>query len=585
MVRLRFATLTMNGDKAGKAIAQLAAMLLLIDTASEVKTPRFRFGLRARLALAFALVALGPLLVVVPFARAELRRSAGAAFDAERSSGQTAIRSTLAQTSEEVTARLSALARAPAAEQLVRDWRNGDLGAAARAAPALAQAQGLGVLSVLTADGHTLGSAQLPARVGDPDPSMLALTRSTSPQLVRVQVQGEHRVETALALVTAQTIEGSPIWLVGGLRVDGDFAARLARAGGAQVRILGGEEPVLGGSVEPPVAIDTMPLGEATFELGFSRAAQERTERRLRTAVASVSGLAALAALLLGIWAARRITRPVEALTIGARQLAAGALGTQVQVRASAEVGELVEAFNRMGQDLQATTQRLVTAERVAAWQDIARGLAHELKNPLTPIQMSLETLLAAQKSSSPAFTRLFPEAAGAMLEEVERLRRTIDAFSRFARLPKPKRAPLEIGEWLQGVLAVHGERPGLRVEARIQGPLWVDADRDQLTQVVVNLLQNAAEALEGQGRVEVRAESAGDRVVLTVEDDGPGIPAEQRERIFEPYFTTKEKGTGLGLAISSRIVAEHGGQLGVEPVTPHGARFRITLPRTRASA
>jgi signal transduction histidine kinase len=539
-----------------------------------------RFGLRARLALAFALVALAPLAIGLPFVRAELHASSSAAFEAQRNAGRAAVQSALAQAKENVATRVASLAGSSQVETLLDEVQRGALAQVARSAAPLAQGAGLGVLTVLSADGHTLASAQLPARVGDLDPAMLALARADGPVFVRIPVQGERRLETTLALISARRLEPQGLWLLGGLRLDDDFAARLAQASGAQVRLLGGEAERVSGLATPPAEHETLTLGpEVTLELAFSRAAQVARERRLRDGLAAVTAALVGLALLLGAGAARRITRPVEALTEGARRLAAGALDTQVEVKAAAEIGELVAVFNRMGGDLQATTQRLVTAERVAAWQDIARGLAHELKNPLTPIQMSLETLLAAQRSNPAAFARLFPEAAGAMLEEVERLRRTVDAFSRFARLPKPNRTRLELCEWLQGVLAVHGERSGIELDAKCDGPLWVEADRDQLTQVLVNLLQNAADALDGQGRIAVRAEASGSGISLSVEDDGPGIPADQRAKIFEPYFTTKEKGTGLGLAISSRIVAEHGGQIGVEAVEPHGVRFRITLP------
>jgi nitrogen fixation/metabolism regulation signal transduction histidine kinase len=231
--------------------------------------------------------------------------------------------------------------------------------------------------------------------------------------------------------------------------------------------------------------------------------------------------------------------------------------------------------------ELEATTARLLASERVAAWQEVARRLAHEIKNPLTPIRMSLETLLAAHAERNPRFDALFRESAGVVLEEVERLRRIVDEFSRFARLPKPQREPLDLSELARGVLSLYAApRPGVTLVAELAGALPVLADRDQLTQVLLNLVKNAEEALPKQGgTVWVRTRSAGGEALLEVADTGPGIPPSERERVLEPYVTSKEGGTGLGLAIASRICQEHGGRLEVGEEPGAGARLTVVLP------
>jgi nitrogen fixation/metabolism regulation signal transduction histidine kinase len=375
------------------------------------------------------------------------------------------------------------------------------------------------------------------------------------------------------------------LWVVGGKRLDADFARALEALSGAAVRLRFPGVPEVGaGEVEPPVAEQSLPLGQGTVTLAFSRAAIDRAERSVRVAFFAISLLALAGAALLGLLIARRITRPVEALSEGARRVSQGDW-TGVEVEASGEVGALVDAFNTMTSELSGTTQRLVAAERIAAWQEIAKGLAHELKNPLTPIQMSLETLIAAHGGKSPLFEKMFDESAQAMLEEVERLRRTIDAFSRFARLPKPQRSRFAVDEWARQVLAIYAAPPeGIVLDCQLAPSLWVEADRDQLTQVLVNLVKNAEEAMPQGGRIQVRARPEGSQVWLEVEDQGPGIPPEQRARIFEPYFTTKASGTGLGLAICARIAAEHGGRLSVEPGSGRGACFRLALPRLAAA-
>jgi nitrogen fixation/metabolism regulation signal transduction histidine kinase len=256
-------------------------------------------------------------------------------------------------------------------------------------------------------------------------------------------------------------------------------------------------------------------------------------------------------------------------------------------VQGSGELRTLVEGFNRMSHDLRSATDRLVASERLAAWQEVAKRLAHELKNPLTPIQMSLETLLAASAKNDPRFQAVFKDSAAAILEEVQRLKRTIDAFSQFARLPRPELRALNLGELAAQVLALYTPHQSegapaapLRFAGEFEPGLWVQADRDQLTQVLVNLLKNAQEAMEGRaGTITARTRADGAGAILEVEDEGPGVPQSQRARILEPYVSTKPNGTGLGLAITLRILEEHGGRLEVGE-GGGGAVFRITLPR-----
>jgi nitrogen fixation/metabolism regulation signal transduction histidine kinase len=210
----------------------------------------------------------------------------------------------------------------------------------------------------------------------------------------------------------------------------------------------------------------------------------------------------------------------------------------------------------------------------------VARRLAHEIKNPLTPIQMSLETLAAAKHSGSPAFDQLFAEGVAAMLEEVDRLRRIVDEFSHFARLPKPQLAPLNPAELVQQVLLLYPTRDvAIRWSTQLTPGLRINADRDQLTQVLMNLLKNAEEAMNGTGEIAIRVRQKDRDILLEVQDSGPGVSAENRAHLFEPYYTTKKGGTGLGLAIAARICQEHGGRLEVENASPRGALFRVVLP------
>ena len=385
------------------------------------------------------------------------------------------------------------------------------------------------------------------------------------------------------ALVAARPVEaahGTAV-LVGGQILGDAWVARLARLTGARVELEGpGLAPAAAGSAEGGTVLRRLPLGPAVLTLAVGSAAVDDTRRALRRALVAAAALGLGLALLAGFLFARSITRPVEALTEGVRSVAGGDLDTRVPSAGSGEVRVLVDAFNRMAEDLGHATRALRAAEQAAAWEGVARSLAHELRNPLTPLQMSLETLLAARKARDPRFEALFVESAPAMLEEVERLRRTIDAFARFARLPAAQLEPLELTGWTEPALGVAGARPNVRLRWEPGPALPVLADRDQLAQLLHNLVRNAEEAMPSGGEVTVRTRAEADRAVLEVEDTGPGIPPEERSRVLEPGVTTKASGTGLGLALGTRIAQGHGGTLEIDGGPGGGALIRLRIPR-----
>ena len=226
----------------------------------------------------------------------------------------------------------------------------------------------------------------------------------------------------------------------------------------------------------------------------------------------------------------------------------------------------------------------LAQAEKRAAWQEVARRMAHEVKNPLTPIQLTAQRLLRRSRQG-----RLDPtsvsEGAETILAEVKSLSRLVDSFSRFAKLPAPQPRPMEACELLRQVLALYAPgNPGVRFELDIpEGPLDVQWDSDMVKRALINLVDNAVSALEGKGRIRLELGAEAGRIQLRVEDDGPGLPEEIRERIFEPYFSTKRKGTGLGLAIVRRIAQDHGGDVHYESLAP-GSRFTLVLPQVSPS-
>jgi two-component system nitrogen regulation sensor histidine kinase NtrY len=225
----------------------------------------------------------------------------------------------------------------------------------------------------------------------------------------------------------------------------------------------------------------------------------------------------------------------------------------------------------------------LMKAQKVAAWGEVARKLAHEIKNPLTPIQLSAQRIRKAWLKEDPDFDRVVRECARAIVDEVEALKNLVDEFAQFARLPTASLRPAALGDVIEQALSLYdGLFPGVAIERREAPDLpLLRLDCEQMKRVLINLVDNSIAAMDGKGRIVVTTEYArGDgRVRLAVADDGPGIAPADRDQLFVPHFSTKKRGSGLGLAIVSRIVQEHLGSIRVEDNQPRGARFVVELP------
>ena len=538
--------------------------------------------LRTLLLLAFAVLALLPLAVAVPLASRRIKETFSRELATRADAALGVATSELDRLRGEVEQSVATLAADPGTESVALQLESG-VPPVADAMRAVAEGRPLTVLTLLDASGVSRSSAFLPARVGDVEPGLSTVRAGEAAVVVPVEVQTPDGVQLRPALVAARPVEaahGTAV-LVGGQILGDAWVARLARLTGARVELEGpGLAPAAAGSAEGGTVLRRLPLGPAVLTLAVGSAAVDDTRRALRRALVAAAALGLGLALLAGFLVARSITRPVEALTEGVRSVAGGDLDTRVPSAGSGEVRVLVDAFNRMAEDLGHATRALRAAEQAAAWEGVARSLAHELRNPLTPLQMSLETLLAARKARDPRFEALFVESAPAMLEEVERLRRTIDAFARFARLPAAQLEPLELTGWTEQALGVAGARPNVRLRWEPGPALPVLADRDQLAQLLHNLVRNAEEAMPSGGEVTVRTRAEADRAVLEVEDTGPGIPPEERSRVLEPGVTTKASGTGLGLALGTRIAQGHGGTLEIDGGPGGGALIRLRIPR-----
>jgi two-component system nitrogen regulation sensor histidine kinase NtrY len=225
----------------------------------------------------------------------------------------------------------------------------------------------------------------------------------------------------------------------------------------------------------------------------------------------------------------------------------------------------------------------LIRAQKVAAWREVARRLAHEIKNPLTPIQLCAERLRRHFSAAPPPAKALVEECTDTIVGEVESLKGLVDEFSQFARMPSPRTVPTDLGQLITDTVALYnGIFSDVSIEQRFAPAVpLVRLDQEQIRRVIINLVDNALEAMERRGHivVETQHDRANNVARLVVADDGPGIPPAEREKLFLPYYSTKRRGSGLGLAIVRRIIAEHGGNIDVTHNTPRGTRFTIELP------
>jgi len=276
---------------------------------------------------------------------------------------------------------------------------------------------------------------------------------------------------------------------------------------------------------------------------------------------------------------ARHLARPVAELDRAARQIAAGQFGITVAEQGVGEIRALIGQFNAMSQQLASATARLVQAERVAAWQHVARRFAHELINPLQPITVSVYQIRKAL-SGTPSF-ELVQRPLDAVAEELQHLTVLADRFSRLAKLPAPRLETVDLRAHLTSVADLYrGKLAGFAFTLELpEEPVAAAIDPTYFREAIHNLLQNAIEATPPGGRISLRLEAGPDGAVIAVEDAGRGMSAEVAREARLPYFTTRPHGTGLGLAIVEKTVSEHGGRLEVRSVENRGTTVTIVLP------
>ena len=331
-------------------------------------------------------------------------------------------------------------------------------------------------------------------------------------------------------------------------------------------------------------SLDGVRMGEITRTIAATRAragdlGQRNLPRGFTLALVLSSALVWALSLAIVLYLSVRISRPIQELTTGLGQVAAGRFETRLSPAASRdEIGLAIEAFNKTAAELQQNRERLVYLTQVASWQMLARKMAHELKNSLTPIRLTVEEIVARQSSADREF---FERAAAIVVDEVTSLERRVRAFSEFAAEPEPLPAPIDLDATVrERVGLLRAGHPGVAYEVRSSDDAMVAfADADQVKGILTNLLENAAEAAGDHGSVLVVTARAGADAVVEVHDSGPGVSAEARSRLFEPSISFKKHGMGLGLAISRKNALVAGGDLSLVEGRLGGAGFRLVVP------
>src|SRR5579864_3029583 len=514
-------------------------------------------------------------------------------------------------------------------------------------AKSMAESHQLHFLEFLDEHGTIISSAQWPAKFGYPEPAfdLLSAAKGQSAFLKREELQ--ESAALGLFAVQATGVGEHPVYVIGGRKLDKNFLAALDLPADMRVVLYQNRsdhfspDSLLDPSVDTNsaatrpvekfaplidavrqsnqemtgiVAWSSDPADEEMFHaiplrgaakdnsakggpllaillVGNSRRSYVELKRRIRGSALLVGGGGIILAILLSSWAAARVTRPVEQLARAAQDVTAGRWDARVEVHGSDEVAQLAESFNRMTAELAVQRERLVQTERVAAWRELARRLAHELKNPLFPLQITVENLMRARAQSPEQFDEVFRESSATLLAEISNLKTIIGRFSEFSKMPPPQLQSVHVNEILRGVVKLFQaqlQAPGRTpVTCRLEldeNLKTIAADPDLLHRALSNLVLNAMDAMSNGGTLTLRTRRDDGKVIIEVSDTGTGLTREECQRIFTPYYTSKQHGTGLGLAIVQSVVSDHGGRISVQSEPGRGTTFVMELPENLES-
>jgi two-component system nitrogen regulation sensor histidine kinase NtrY len=499
-----------------------------------------------------------------------------------------------------------------------------------------AQDHGLDFVEFVNWDGTLVSSAQYPARVGYKNDWVTANKNwnGSAPFLRKEELPDG----VALSLTVVRMLSGGNdknLYIVGGRRLDQNFLALLVPPAGTRALLYRNLEPNfvatsltdVNGSFEqadrlqplieqiqkqPKPTVRTIDWTEnavdaesfhaiplmgrnnellAVLLLGSSRRELVLLTRHILQIAGAVAGAAILIGLLMSLWVSARITRPLEELAEGAREVASGRWDTVIDLRGRDEIGQLASAFNEMTQTLAAQRDQLVQTERVAAWRELARRLAHELRNPLFPLQITVENLQKARQLDAKQFLEVFNESTATLKAELANLNTIVGRFSDFSKMPAPHFARVNVNEALRNAVRLFEPqfnavgKPPVIPEFFLTEPLpEIDADADLLHRAFQNLVLNALDAMPAGGTLTMRTTEHEGNVRIEVADTGKGLTPEECSRLFTPYYTTKVQGTGLGLAIIQSVVSDHHGTISVSSDEGHGTTFRIELPQRQSA-
>jgi signal transduction histidine kinase len=342
----------------------------------------------------------------------------------------------------------------------------------------------------------------------------------------------------------------------------------------------------------PITSEDGVAVGAVGLPMIYGQDAVDRELARRNSLILALYLLILLVVVFIGMVLARRISSPIERLAEGTRRLSAGDLSYRIPQESHDEFGYLVESFNRMTEDLSLSRERIVKAEKDAAWREMAKQIAHEIKNPLTPMRLSAQHILRAFEDGHEEFEEIFVRGLETIIRQTESLRRIASEFSAFARLPARRLAAVDPAAITREVAGLFASAENVTISEMIEETPTVLADREELKRVVVNLAANAVQAMKKDGgRLSLRTSVETTRfdgterplVSIAVTDEGVGIPAEDMGKLFEPNFSTKTGGTGLGLAISKAVVESFGGEIGVVSEVGRGTTVTIRIPVSEA--
>ena len=543
------------------------------------------------------------------------------------------------QRGEEVVRRVEGIAGSDAAIRMATEL-NANAGSSAEyfdLARSMAESRQLDFLEFLDWNGTIISSAQWAAKFGYPDAALASLASSSEPAaFLKLE---ELQDSTALGMFALRAIHVGehPVYVLGGRRLDRNFLSALDLPSDMRVLLYQNRgdhfspdllvDPASGSNASAAAhpAEKYAPLVEtvrkynqeitgvvnwsgdqaddevfhaiplrgagsdhpllAVLLVGHSRRAYVELKRHIRDSALLVGGAGILIAILLSSWAAGRVTRPVERLAHAAQQVAEGDWSTTVAVHGHDEVAQLAESFNHMTAELLAQKERLVQTERVAAWRELARRLAHELKNPLFPLQLTVENLLRARMQSPEQFDEMFQESSQTLLAEISNLKAIIGRFSEFSKMPQPQLRTVQVNDILRGVAQLHQAqlqapgKPAIECKLELQDKVEAVADPELLHRAISNLVLNAMDAMPNGGTLTLRSRRENENAVMEVSDTGSGLTPEECERIFTPYYTSKQHGTGLGLAIVQSVVSDHRGRITVHSEPGRGTTFVIELP------